>query len=60
MLDLMTAIQNLTPNAECIVRGNSEIEWLDSRPQPTDVEIQTEVTRQPSLRKKSQTRIRQT
>jgi len=45
MLDLMTAIQNLTPNAECIVRGNSEIEWLDSRPQPTDVEIQTEVTR---------------
>jgi len=45
MIDIMTAIQNLTPNAECVVRG-TEIEWHDTnQTQPTDSEIQAEVTR---------------
>ena len=45
MIDLMTAIQSLTPNAECVVRG-TEIEWHDTnQTQPTDAEIATEVTR---------------
>ena len=45
MIDLMTAIQNLTPNAECVVRG-TEIEWHDTnQTQPTDSEIQAEITR---------------
>ena len=46
MIDLMTAIQSLTPNAECVVRDNTEIEWLDpTQTQPTEAEIQAEVTR---------------
>jgi len=46
MIDLMTAIQSLTPNAECVVRDNTTIEWLDTtQTQPTDSEIQAEVTR---------------
>jgi len=45
MIDIMTAIQSLTPNAECVVRGD-EIEWLDAtQTQPTDSEIQAEITR---------------
>ena len=45
MIDLMTAIQSLTPNAECVVRG-TEIEWLDeTQTQPTEAEIQAEITR---------------
>ena len=45
MIDIMTAIQSLTPNAECVVRGD-EIEWLDTtQTQPTDAEIDTEITR---------------
>ena len=45
MIDLMTAIQSLRPNAELVVRG-TEIEWQDTtQTQPTDAEIQTEVTR---------------
>ena len=45
MIDLMTAIQNLTPNAECVVRG-TEIEWHSTDiTQPTDAEITAEVIR---------------
>ena len=45
MIDLMTAIQSLRPKAELVVRG-TEIEWQDTtQTQPTDAEIQTEVTR---------------
>jgi len=45
MIDLMTAIQSLRPNAELVIRGD-EIEWLDdNQTQPTDAEIATEVTR---------------
>jgi len=45
MIDLMTAIQSLRPNAELVIRGD-EIEWLDTeQTQPTDSEIQAEITR---------------
>ena len=46
MIDIMTAIQSLRPNAECVVRDNTTIEWLDTtQTQPTDSEIQAEITR---------------
>ena len=45
MIDLMTAIQSLRPSAELVIRG-TEIEWLDTtQTQPTEAEIQTEITR---------------
>ena len=45
MIDLMTAIQSLTPNAECVV-DDDNILWLDvNQIQPTDAEIAAEVTR---------------
>ena len=45
MIDLMTAIQSLRPNAELVVRG-SEIEWHDTtQTQPTEAEIDAEITR---------------
>jgi len=45
MIDLMTAIQSLRPSAELVVRG-TEIEWMDDvQTQPTDAEIQTEISR---------------
>ncbi len=45
MIDLMTAIQSLRPNAKLVTRGD-EIEWLDdTQTQPTEAEIATEVTR---------------
>jgi uncharacterized small protein (DUF1192 family) len=46
MIDLMTAIQSLRPNAELVVRGNTEIEWLDvEQTQPSDSEIDAEISR---------------
>ncbi len=45
MIDLMTAIQSLRPNAQLVTRGD-EIEWLDDvQTQPTEAEITAEVTR---------------
>ena len=45
MIDLMTAIQSLTPNAELVIRG-TEIEWIDiAQTQPSQTEIQAELTR---------------
>ena len=45
MIDLMTAIQSLTPNAECVVKGD-EIEWHSADiTQPTQAEIDAEVIR---------------
>ena len=42
MIDLMTAIQSLTPNAELVVRG-AEIEWHSTDiTQPTQAEIDAE------------------
>ena len=46
MIDLMTAVQILRPNAECVVRDNAEIEWLDTtQTEPTQSEIDAELTR---------------
>ena len=46
MIDLMTAIQNLTPNAEFVVRDNTTIEWHSADiTQPTQAEIDAEVIR---------------
>ena len=45
MIDLMTAIQSLRPNAQLIIRG-TVIEWLDeTQTQPTDAEITAEISR---------------
>ena len=45
MIDLMTAIQSLRPNAELVIRG-TEIEWMDeTQTQPTDAEITAEISR---------------
>jgi len=41
----MTAIQSLRPKAECVIRG-TEIEWHSTDiTQPTDSEIDAEITR---------------
>ena len=46
MIKIITAIQNLRPKAECVVRDNTTIEWLDTtQTQPTQAEIDAEVTR---------------
>ena len=46
MIDLMTAIQSLTPKAECVVRDNTTIEWHSADiTQPTQEEIDAEVIR---------------
>ena len=43
--DIPKALASLRPGAEWVVRG-TEIEWLDStQTQPTDAEIQAEITR---------------
>jgi hypothetical protein len=45
MIDIMTVVQSLRPNAECVVRG-TEIEWHDTKQtQPTDAEITQEIAR---------------
>ena len=44
-MNIADALQSLRPGAEWVVRG-TEIEWLDSKQtQPTDAEIQAEITR---------------
>ena len=45
MIDKVKAIQSLRPNAEFVVRGEV-VEWLDTnQTQPTESEIQAELTR---------------
>ena len=45
MIDLMTVVQSLRPNAELAIRGDV-IEWLDTtQTQPSDSEITAEITR---------------
>jgi len=45
MTDKATALQNLAPGAEWVLRGE-ELEWLSTDiPQPTDAEIEAEVER---------------
>ena len=45
MIDKAQAILSLRPNAEWVLRGD-ELEWLDKKQtQPTNSEIQAEITR---------------
>jgi predicted transcriptional regulator len=45
MIDLMTAIQSLRPNAKLVIRGDV-IEWMDDiQTQPTEAEITAEILR---------------
>jgi hypothetical protein len=45
MIDLMIAIQSLRPNAQLVTRGDV-IEWMDDvQTQPTEAEIQAEISR---------------
>ena len=45
MIDKVSAINSLRPNAEWALRGD-ELEWLDTnQTKPTDAEINAEVTR---------------
>jgi len=44
-MNIPEALQSLCPKAEWVVRDD-EIEWLDSKQtQPSEIEIQTEITR---------------
>jgi len=45
MIDKGKALKSLRPNAEWVLRGD-ELEWLDTnQTQPTESEIQAEITR---------------
>ena len=45
MIGIIEAVESLKPNAEWTVRGD-ELEWLDAvQPEPTQAEIDAEVTR---------------
>ena len=45
-MNITKALHSLRPNAEFVVRDNTDIEWLDvAQTQPTDAEIATEVVR---------------
>ena len=45
MITIADALQSLAPNAEWILRGD-ELEWLDDvQTQPTDAEVQAEISR---------------
>ena len=44
-MDKVQALHSLRPNAEWVLRGD-ELEWLDTeQTQPTEAEIQAEITR---------------
>lgn len=45
IIDTVAAINSLVPNALCIIIDNVVTDWQDERPQPTDAEVQNEITR---------------
>jgi len=46
MTDTVAALQSLTPNAQWVLRGDSDLEWLDSsQTEPTAAAIAAEVIR---------------
>ena len=46
MTDTVAALQSLTPNAQWVLRGDSDLEWLDTeQTQPTAAAIAAEVIR---------------
>jgi len=45
-MNTVAALQSLTPNAQWVLRGDSELEWLDSsQTEPTAAELAAEVIR---------------
>jgi len=50
MTDTVAALQSLTPNAQWVLRGDSDLEWLDSsQTEPTAAAIAAEVIRLQSV-----------
>jgi len=46
MTDTVAALQSLTPNAQWVLRGDSDLEWLDSsQTEPTAAALAAEVIR---------------
>ena len=45
IIDTVAAINSLVPNALCIIIDNVVTDWQDERPQPTNAEVQNEITR---------------
>ena len=46
MTDTVAALQSLTPNAQWVLRGDSDLEWLDSsQTEPTAAALEAEVIR---------------
>jgi len=46
MTDTVAALQSLTPNAQWVLRGDSDLEWMDSsQTEPTAAAIAAEVIR---------------
>lgn len=46
MTDTVAALQSLTPNAQWVLRGDSDLEWLDTeQTQPTTAQLAAEVIR---------------
>jgi len=44
MTDTVAALQALTPNAQWVLRGDSDLEWLDSeQTQPSDAAIAAKI-----------------
>ena len=44
MTDKVAALQALTPNAQWVLRGDSDLEWLDTeQTQPTDAAIAAKI-----------------
>ena len=44
MTDKVAALQALTPNAQWVLRGDSDLEWLDTeQAQPTDAAIAAKI-----------------
>ena len=50
MTDTVAALQSLTPNAQWVLRGDSDLEWLDTeQTQPTTAALAAEVIRLQSV-----------
>ena len=46
MTDTVAALQSLTPNAQWVLRGDSDLEWMDSsQTEPTAAALAAEVIR---------------
>jgi hypothetical protein len=44
-IGVVEALNSLLDNPVCLIEGSIIIDWADERPQPTQLEIDTEITR---------------